>query len=149
MSSFAGKVVWPEVGAYSASKAALNAVADALRIEVLHFGVSVSTILPGAVSTTIGAKRSEFRDSLHAVHPEIRHLYPAQRLATVLEQSDKWAVSTLDSDNAIVHSITNDFPRIEYFLGRVGSPLGAGITCSILSLLPVRLSDAIKTMTYH
>ena len=149
VSSFAGKVVWPEVGAYSASKAALNAVADALRIEVLHFGVSVSTIIPGAVSTAITAKRSEYRDSLHAAHLEIRKLYPAKPLAAVLKQSDRWAVSTMESDSAIVHSICSDFPKIEYFLGRVGSPLGAGITCSILSLLPLRLSDFIKAKTYN
>jgi NAD(P)-dependent dehydrogenase (short-subunit alcohol dehydrogenase family) len=56
MSSMNGKLAMPMVGAYSASKFALEALSDALRVELRPWGVSVSLIRPGQVRTSIFAK---------------------------------------------------------------------------------------------
>ena len=56
MSSIAGRVAFPYIGPYSASKYALEAISDALRIELLPWGISVSVIEPGDVATPIWKK---------------------------------------------------------------------------------------------
>lgn len=53
VSSMGGEFTSPLVGAYHASKYALESVSDALRFEVAPFGVWVSVIQPGAVDTPI------------------------------------------------------------------------------------------------
>ena len=51
MSSLGGRVSVPFASPYCASKHALEAVADALRIEIAPFGVRVVTIEPGPIDT--------------------------------------------------------------------------------------------------
>ena len=55
VSSVVGRVVFPGMGVYSASKFAVEALSDALRMELAQFGVSVVLIEPGFVRTDIGA----------------------------------------------------------------------------------------------
>jgi short-subunit dehydrogenase len=52
VSSIAGYVAPPHMGIYSATKFALRAVSDALRVEVAGSGVKVSTIYPGLTQTS-------------------------------------------------------------------------------------------------
>jgi NAD(P)-dependent dehydrogenase (short-subunit alcohol dehydrogenase family) len=56
MSSMNGKLAMPMVGAYSASKFALEALSDVLRVELRPWGVTVSLLRPGQVRTSIFAK---------------------------------------------------------------------------------------------
>jgi NAD(P)-dependent dehydrogenase (short-subunit alcohol dehydrogenase family) len=60
VSSVFGRIVGPLVGSYSASKFALEAATDALRIELWSTGVGVSLIEPGPIIT-------EFRSNAAAV----------------------------------------------------------------------------------
>ena len=56
MSSTAGRLTPPFLGAYCASKHALESVSDALRRELLIYGVDVVIVEPGAVATPIWDK---------------------------------------------------------------------------------------------
>jgi NAD(P)-dependent dehydrogenase (short-subunit alcohol dehydrogenase family) len=49
----AGHFVFPVIGAYAASKFALEAISDTLRIELAPFGVRVVTVMPHAGATAI------------------------------------------------------------------------------------------------
>ncbi|CAN5520395.1 hypothetical protein BH24ACT22_BH24ACT22_11820 [soil metagenome] len=51
-----GFIVTPFMGAYSASKYALEAISDALRLELKPWGVEVVVVAPGAMSTTFADK---------------------------------------------------------------------------------------------
>jgi short-subunit dehydrogenase len=53
VSSFAGLISLPLIGAYSATKYALEAVSDALRIEVWNKNIKIITINPGVIETGI------------------------------------------------------------------------------------------------
>lgn len=53
VSSGAGRVVVPTMAAYSASKFALEAIADAYRYELLPFGIDSVLIEPGIYRTPI------------------------------------------------------------------------------------------------
>jgi short-subunit dehydrogenase len=61
ISSVAGKIPLPYMSAYCATKFALNALGDALRMELAGAGVRVLTVCPGRVATEF--HRSALRDS--------------------------------------------------------------------------------------
>lgn len=56
MSSVAGRMAMPYLGAYAASKHALEGFSDALRRELMIFGVDVVVIEPGVIATPIWDK---------------------------------------------------------------------------------------------
>ena len=56
ISSISGLVSTPFLGAYSASKFALEAISDSLRLELAPFGVKVLIIQPGPITTPIWEK---------------------------------------------------------------------------------------------
>ena len=59
MSSLSGLVTAPTQGAYSSSKHALEALSNALRLELYPFGISVVLIEPGYIVTGIGKAAAE------------------------------------------------------------------------------------------
>lgn len=59
MSSVAGRISSPILGPYSASKHALEAVSDSMRLELHPFGVHVILIEPGYIPTSIGRNSME------------------------------------------------------------------------------------------
>lgn len=59
VSSVGGRLAQPGLGAYCASKFALEALTDAARVEVAPFGIDVVLIEPGPVDTPFEAKAEE------------------------------------------------------------------------------------------
>jgi NAD(P)-dependent dehydrogenase (short-subunit alcohol dehydrogenase family) len=55
ISSISGKLVTPANGAYSATKFALEAMSDALRLELAPFGIQVVLVEPGSIKTPFHA----------------------------------------------------------------------------------------------
>lgn len=81
ISSVNGRVSFPFTGAYNASKYALEALADCLRVELHPFGVQVTLVEPGVVDTDPWHEMDALIDDLEAGLPtELRTLY-AQHFA--------------------------------------------------------------------
>lgn len=59
VSSIAGEVTFPVAGAYHASKYALEAASNALRMEVASFGIHVAVVQPGPVSSSFTSNSSD------------------------------------------------------------------------------------------
>jgi NAD(P)-dependent dehydrogenase (short-subunit alcohol dehydrogenase family) len=59
MSSISGKVAIPVMGPYAASKHALEAASDAMRLEVYPFGIHVVLIEPGYIHTSMNRNAAE------------------------------------------------------------------------------------------
>ncbi len=64
LSSMAGLVSLPLIGAYCSTKHALEAVSDALRMELWNTGIKVININPGVIETNIHAVTSARLESL-------------------------------------------------------------------------------------
>ena len=69
MSSESGRVTLPGLGAYAASKHALEAVADAFRRELRSSGVLVSIVEPGSIKTPIWEKASSASEAVRRHRP--------------------------------------------------------------------------------
>jgi len=57
LSSIAGKEAYPNGSVYCGTKSAVNSISKAMRIELLPYGIKVSTIAPGAVNTEFSVVR--------------------------------------------------------------------------------------------
>jgi len=66
ISSVAGRISVPLMGAYCASKFCVEALSDALRAEVHQFGIRVVTIEPGPVQTKF--TENALRESTHIIY---------------------------------------------------------------------------------
>lgn len=65
ISSVAGRITMPGMGAYAMSKHALESMSEALRHELRPFGIAVSVIQPGGIDTPfVQAERRAFQHGL-------------------------------------------------------------------------------------
>ncbi len=78
--SVSGVLTTPFSGAYCASKAALHALSDALRMELAPFGIRVITVQPGGVQSAFGQKAGEL------VHRMLKGDSWYQPIRTFIEQ---------------------------------------------------------------
>jgi short-subunit dehydrogenase len=62
--SVSGLLVTPFAGAYCASKAAVHALSDALRLELSPFAIEVMEVQPGAIASSFGANASQEAEQL-------------------------------------------------------------------------------------
>lgn len=63
ISSISGKIAYPFMGPYAASKHALEALSDSLRRELMIYGVDVILIEPGSIDTEIWNKSAHISTS--------------------------------------------------------------------------------------
>jgi NAD(P)-dependent dehydrogenase (short-subunit alcohol dehydrogenase family) len=74
--SISGRIAFPYLAPYAASKFALRAIADALRVELAPAKIGVYLIEPGSVKTPIWEKGRAMNDALRArVTPEMPAYY--------------------------------------------------------------------------
>jgi NAD(P)-dependent dehydrogenase (short-subunit alcohol dehydrogenase family) len=146
VSSIGGRVALPLVGAYHASKFALEAISDTLRRELLSQGVDVIVIEPGGVKTPIWRKGDELATELAAdLPPEGQRLY-GDLIAAIRKQTTKIATETGIEPRvvaeAIGNALTTSRPRARYLVGR-----DAKMRAPVAALLPDRLMDRIMART--
>jgi NAD(P)-dependent dehydrogenase (short-subunit alcohol dehydrogenase family) len=141
MGSIAGRAAMPLMSPYSASKFALEAITDALRLEVQETGIHVSIIEPGAIATPIWEKSSKDAEALEAsCSPEMRERYAAL-VHGVKRAVDGAAMRAIPVDAvvaAVVHALTSPRPKTRYLVG-----WDAKVRAWMVKLLPDRLADRL------
>jgi len=76
ISSMVGKFPFPMSGVYAATKHALEAITDALRLEVAPFGIKVVAVRPGFVNTEFNEAATRITgDLMSRTDPDYRPLY--------------------------------------------------------------------------
>jgi NAD(P)-dependent dehydrogenase (short-subunit alcohol dehydrogenase family) len=108
MSSVSGRIAFPFVGAYAASKHALEALSDSLRRELLIYGVDVVVIEPGAIDTPIWDKAVHIQTAYEGTDyaPLLKHFNPMDNRRAALPTS---AVT-----RRIVQALEAKRPRTRY-----------------------------------
>ena len=88
ISSVAGRIVVPRIGYYSASKFALTAIGDALRLEESHRGIRVMNVFPGTTRSRFGENRLGIRGpAAHQRLPPVPAEKVARRIADSVERN--------------------------------------------------------------
>jgi NAD(P)-dependent dehydrogenase (short-subunit alcohol dehydrogenase family) len=121
MSSVSGGLSAPYLGAYCASKFALEAITDSLRVELHPFGIKVSAIEPGPIDTPIWTKAAEANKELASGEAADRlPLYEDALVSSrkISEQSARDALPVERVVRAVVHALTARRPKTRYFVGR-------------------------------
>lgn len=143
MSSISGRMATPLLGPYAASKFALEALTDALRLELQPWGITVSLVEPGAVATPIWEKsRVAGQELAKAVPPEGWELY-ATAIAAVQRAAAQAARGAIPAEvvaRAVAHALTAEKPKTRYLVGR-----DARVRAAFAALLPDRLRDRLVT----
>lgn len=120
MGSIAGRIATPLIGAYSASKFALEAVSDTLRMELRPWGIHVSIIEPGSIATPIWQKSSHAAGALlQRIPRESRELY-REAIDAVSKAAMKEGAAGIPAMNvakAVAHALTAKNPRTRYLVG--------------------------------
>ena len=142
VSSISGLVSSPMLGAYCASKFALEAIADAMRVEVRPWRISVSLIEPGQIDTDLWRNAEATLDETVAgLAPHHRDLYAKhiQGMRKAIPTAQKMAVSPERVASSIERALTSRRPRARYVSG------GAGARAQAWSgRLPTAIIDAAQ-----
>lgn len=144
MSSMGGRLTFPYGGYYHASKHAVEALSDALRVEVAPFGVQVSIIEPGLITTRFGETAtgtltsatpadSPYAAGAKAVEASMAQSYRNERVTAPPE-----AVA-----EAVERALTARRPRTRY----VVTPAARALITT-RSLSPGRVWDRVMTRSF-
>ena len=133
ISSVSGRVAAPFLGWYSASKFALEALSDALRVELTGSGINVSLIEPTSFSSNIWSKAGT---QLPTTGPHQKIYQKAARLVHA-EYPEPTPVARVIRD-----AIESDAPRTRYLVGK-----GTG-AIPYVRLLPAKMIDAFVAITF-
>jgi NAD(P)-dependent dehydrogenase (short-subunit alcohol dehydrogenase family) len=140
MSSVSGRTAFPGYAPYAASKFAVEGFTEALRLEVLPFGIHAVLIEPGAYKTEI------WRKGFATIR--MRENSPYQpMLKAVLRMSRRTAETAPPPQEvaaAVVKAALAPAPRLRYPLGR-----GTAAMSLLRSLLPWKWYERIVLWALH
>ncbi len=121
ISSTSGRIALPFLSPYAASKFALEAMSDTLRVELRPWGIYVSIIEPGSITTPIWDK------SIQAAHERIRDLPPEAlelyraviyRVQQAASEIGRSGLPPLEVSRAVEHALVSRHPKARYVIGK-------------------------------
>ena len=137
ISSVAGKVVMYFGGWYHVSKYSVEALSDALRMEVKPFGIDVSLIEPGGIRTDWGLIAAD-----HLAESSKGTPYEAEGLREAETMHKAYSSRLLSKPSVVTRAISKAVnsrrPRARYRIG-----FGAGTLVFFHALLPAKWWDAL------
>jgi NAD(P)-dependent dehydrogenase (short-subunit alcohol dehydrogenase family) len=139
--SISGRIGSPFIGPYAASKHAVEALTDALRLELMPEGIHVAVIEPGQVRTPIWDKGVRSSGSIsEQIPPDGMARYQSRLRAFrfLLEQAPRHAIEAREVARAVRHALFAPDPKTRYVLGR-----DARLRLLLWRVLPNRVMDAL------
>ena len=110
--SVSGRVALPMVGPYHASKWALEGMIEALRYELIPFGIRVALVEPGAYRTELHVNEIRARAAGRGDSPYAALLETYQRQSAALRRDGVDALV-----DVIYRAATSPHPRLRWFVG--------------------------------
>jgi len=135
-SSVAAVLAVPYQAFYSASKAAINALALALANEVQEFGISVSVMMPGDVSTGFTDARAK------STAGEEVYTHAAKAVSS-MEKDERGGMQPIQMAKLFYHIATCHSPRPQYVGGFIYR-----VFCLLDRILPKRFVNWIEGVMY-
>lgn len=141
VSSLSGRISTPMTGAYNASKFALEALADALRVEMRPWRIPVVLIEPAQTDTDMWRTADrQLEDTVAALAPDHVELYrkhiDGQRQS--IPRSQKMAAPPEAVAAVIEKALTTNRPKARYVVGTAPRIMGM-----IGRSMPPRLADPL------
>ncbi len=141
VTSIGGVVATPFFGPYNASKFALEALSDCLRVELRPWGIKTIAIEPGSVATGIWSSGAELAAEMRErMAPEASELYgeAMEATATASAETGERGIPPEGCAETIERALTARRPRARYLVGRDAYGMAASS-----KLLPARLYDRL------
>jgi NAD(P)-dependent dehydrogenase (short-subunit alcohol dehydrogenase family) len=141
ISSVSGGLATPYLGAYCASKFAMEAITDALRTELRPWGIAVLAVEPGPIATPIWKKSDDLASQLAGqVSPTVLSLYEPhlEAFRKAVADSARKAAPVEYVVRAVAHALTARRPKTRYYLG-----WSVRVCFKGMKMLPDRLRDWI------
>ena len=131
----------PLIGPYAASKMAMEALTDSLRLELARWDIHVSIVEPGSIATPIWDKSGPDFDNLTDSMPA----EGKERYGKLIEVGRKIAaaqnrrgIAPEKVAKAVEHALTSSRPRTRYLVGK-----DAQVRARVESLIPDKVRDKI------
>jgi len=139
ISSVAGKAVIPFGGWYNVSKYSVEALSDALRVEVKPFGIKVVLIEPGGIKTDWGIIAA---DNLSASSQGTAYQESGLKMARLLKRgyTSNFLSNPIRVAKTIARAVNSKRPGIRYRLGA-----GSGLIVTLHTLLPACWWDGLTS----
>lgn len=119
MSSIAGRSSTPIMGLYAASKHAVEALVDALRLELHPWGIQVSSVQPGSIQTPIWEKALDFAEKVRETYPpEAWQLYGPLLEAMFKSLRNVKGIPPEAVAEVVHHALTAPTPKTRYVVGQ-------------------------------
>jgi NAD(P)-dependent dehydrogenase (short-subunit alcohol dehydrogenase family) len=141
ISSVNGRLSMSMIGAYCASKFALEAAADALRMELRPWGIGVALVEPAQTDTDMWRTADDMVEQAEAaLTAEQRDLY-ARHIAgfkKMIPVSQKMAVPAAKVSAVVEQALTARRPRARYVVGA-----GNKLQVALMTYLPTSVRDVV------
>jgi NAD(P)-dependent dehydrogenase (short-subunit alcohol dehydrogenase family) len=138
-SSVLGLVATPYRGAYCASKYALEALSDSMRLELKGSGIHVSLIEPGPISTRfVETALKNFRATIDIAGSVHRETYEARLKSMETGGKETFKLEPEAVVAKLVHAIESPRPKLRYY---VTTP--TYVAAGLKRILSMRLIDRI------
>lgn len=142
--SIGGRFSSPFIAPYSASKFALEAIADSLRFELRPWNLQVSLVEPGSIATPIWDKAESTIERLRRELPPQALEYYADALEAIdafMADAAKRGIPPAAVAKAVRHALTAKRPKTRYLVGT-----DARIQAAASTVLPDRMLDRLIQM---
>lgn len=139
VSSMGGEITFPGGGAYHASKYALEALSDALRVEVAPFGVPVVLVRPGPVASSFDDNAADLTRYMDGPYAGF-----ACALDEAIREQTPQGASPQRVGAVVARAATAARPATRYRVGAMSRALVLG-----RRIVPDRLWDAAMTRQFR
>lgn len=147
IASILGRISLPFSAPYCASKYAMEAYSDALRMELMADGIEVVIIEPTIIGTDIWQKQRDWQDEIMSELPPAQREHYEKRLAILRKTTDEQAGISVSADiiaSAIDVAMTHPSPKARYTIGPDASAF-----LFLAKFMPSRWRDQILMRRLH
>ncbi len=141
MGSISGRIAAPFIGPYAASKFALEAFTDSLRVELHPWDIKVSIVEPGRVATPIWEKSLESAEKVAKNYPQEAFSLYASAFSAIRKEAKKYANTGISPNviaRLVAHALTARKPRTRYLVGK-----GVRLRLFLKNILPDSVFDRL------